>query len=69
MNLGSPNTVYDDLKAAEAALEAARQMAIGPERFEALKKAGQLRYDADKRRLKSEDTPSNKRASGSLPRS
>jgi hypothetical protein len=39
-----------DWKAAEEALAAARQMQ-GPERFGALKKAGQLRYDAHKKRL------------------
>jgi hypothetical protein len=60
MNLG--NTVDEDLQVAEAALKAARQMAAGPKRIEALKKAGQLRYDADKRRMKSESTLSSKRA-------
>jgi hypothetical protein len=34
-------------KAAEAALEAARQLPAGIERCEALKKAGKLRFDAD----------------------
>ena len=35
---------------AEAALAAAQQMPGGPERVAALKKAGQLRFDADERR-------------------
>jgi hypothetical protein len=39
-----------DWEAAQTALEAARQLPVGPERAEALKKAGQLRYDADKNR-------------------
>ena len=34
-------------KAAQAALEAARQLPAGVERCEALKKAGKLRFDAD----------------------
>ena len=34
-------------KTAQAALEAARQLPAGVERFEALKKAGKLRFDAD----------------------
>jgi hypothetical protein len=35
---------------AEAALAAAQQMPEGPERIAALKKAGQLRFEADERR-------------------
>ena len=35
---------------AQAALEAARQLPASVERSEALKKAGQLRYEADKKR-------------------
>jgi hypothetical protein len=44
------NTVEEDLEAAKAALEAARRLPAGEARFEALKKAGQLRYEADKKR-------------------
>ena len=35
---------------AEAALAAAQQMPQGPERIDALKKAGQLRFEADEHR-------------------
>jgi hypothetical protein len=45
-----PSNTDDDWEAAQAALEAARQLPVGAERFEALKKAGQLRYDADRKR-------------------
>ncbi len=48
----TPNTAYEDWKAAEAALEAARRLPAGAKRFEALKKAGQLRYDADQKRAR-----------------
>jgi hypothetical protein len=44
------NTADQDWEVAEAAFEAARQLPAGAERFEALKKAGQLRYEADKKR-------------------
>ena len=44
------NTTDDDWEVAQAALEAARQLPAGAERSEALKKAGQLRYEADKKR-------------------
>jgi len=47
---GKPPHEDDDWTAAEAAFAAAREIQ-GPERFEALKKAGQLRYDAHKKRL------------------
>jgi hypothetical protein len=39
-----------DWEAAQAALEAARLLPVGAERFEALKKAGRLRYEACKKR-------------------
>jgi hypothetical protein len=42
--------------AAQAALAAARKMPGGPERIEALRKAGQLRFEADKRRRQLERT-------------
>jgi hypothetical protein len=45
-----PSMADQNWEAAQAALEAARQLPVGPERAEALKKAGQLRYDADKNR-------------------
>jgi len=45
-----PSIADRDWEAAQAALEAARRLPVGPERAEALKKAGQLRYDADKNR-------------------
>jgi hypothetical protein len=44
------NTADEDWEMAQAALEAARQLPASAERFEALKKAGQLRYEADKKR-------------------
>ena len=44
------NTDDDEWEFAQAAFETARQLPVGAERFEALKKAGQLRYDADKKR-------------------
>jgi hypothetical protein len=47
-----PDTAEQDWKAAEAALEAARQLPPGVKRFEALKKAGQLRYNADRKRAR-----------------
>lgn len=40
----------EDWLAAEAALTDAQKMPCGAERTEALKRAGQLRYEADKRR-------------------
>jgi hypothetical protein len=45
-----PSMADQDWETAQAALEAARRLPVGPERAEALKKAGQLRYDADKNR-------------------
>jgi hypothetical protein len=37
-------------KAAQAALDVARQLPAGAERFEALKQAGKLRLEADRQR-------------------
>jgi|HubBroStandDraft_5_1064220.scaffolds.fasta_scaffold2599633_1 hypothetical protein len=54
-----PDTAEEDWKAAEAALEAARRLPAGGERVEALKKAGQLRYNADKKRTR--ETEPNRR--------
>ena len=45
-----PNDADLAWKAAQAALEAARQLPAGVERFEALKKAGKLRFNADIKR-------------------
>jgi hypothetical protein len=42
--------VEEEWQAAQAALRAARSLPGGTERFSALRKAGQLRYDADQRR-------------------
>ena len=47
-----PNTAEQVCKAAQAALEAARQLPVGAERVEALRRAGQLRYDADEMRTR-----------------
>jgi hypothetical protein len=44
----------EDWKAAEAALERARRLPGGPERIAALRRAGQLRFAADRRRRKRE---------------
>jgi hypothetical protein len=44
----------DDWKAAESALEAACRLPGGTERIEALKHAGRLRFDADRKRLAQE---------------
>jgi hypothetical protein len=46
--------MHDDYewKAAEEALEKARRLPNGPERIQALKEAGKLRFEADKRRHK-----------------
>jgi hypothetical protein len=44
------NTDEHEWEVAQAALEAARQLPASAERFEALKRAGQLRYEADKKR-------------------
>ena len=41
--------------AAQAALDAALQLPAGVERFEALKKAGKLRLDADRQRTTEAD--------------
>jgi hypothetical protein len=59
-----PRKTDDDWIAAQAALEAARQLPVGAERFEALKKAGQLRYDADRKRERHADRASKQDAPG-----
>ena len=43
-------SVEEEWRAAQAALNDAQKLPGGPERFEALKRAGQLRYEADQRR-------------------
>jgi hypothetical protein len=40
----------EELRAAEEALKAAQEMPVGPERISALKKAGQMRFDAFEKR-------------------
>src|ERR1700728_1572657 len=50
-----PNKSEQPWKAAQAALEAARQLPAGVERCEALKKAGKLRFDADINRAREID--------------
>jgi hypothetical protein len=42
-------------QAAQAAVHAAQKLPSGAERIEALRKAGQLRYEADKRRRQREE--------------
>lgn len=44
----------DDWRAAEAALAEARSLPGGPERIEALKNAGKLRFAADSKRRQEE---------------
>ena len=46
------NAADEDWEVAQATLEAARQLPAGVERIEALKKAGQLRYDADEKKAR-----------------
>jgi hypothetical protein len=50
MIISKPEPEDDGWGEAEAALTAAQQMPGGPERIAALKKAGQLRFEADERR-------------------
>jgi hypothetical protein len=50
MRSQKPMMTDQEWEAAQAALEAARQLPVGAERAEALKKAGKLRYDADQNR-------------------
>jgi hypothetical protein len=50
-----PDNDDDDWKAAEVELEAARRLPGGAERIEALRRAGRLRFDADRRRLAKEE--------------
>ena len=47
--------VEEEWRAAEAALATAQNMPVGPERIGALRRAGQLRYEADKRRRSIEE--------------
>lgn len=44
----------EDWRAAEEALEKARKLPGGPERIEALRHAGKLRFDADRKRYRKE---------------
>jgi hypothetical protein len=50
MKTGIPSEVQEQWQAADAALSAAQKLPGGPERIEALRKAGRLRFEADKRR-------------------
>jgi len=43
-------SVEEEWRAAQAALNDAQKLPGGPERFEALKRASRLRYEADQRR-------------------
>jgi len=47
--------VEEEWQAAGAALKEAQKLPAGPERFEALKRAGLLRYEVDRRRRFIED--------------
>jgi hypothetical protein len=49
---GRPTKADLAWKAAQAALEAARELPAGVERCEALKKAGKLRFEADLERTR-----------------
>jgi hypothetical protein len=51
-----PEQQEDEWVAAEAALKAAQDMPAGPERIAALRRAGQLRYDADRRKCVTKDS-------------
>jgi len=55
-------------RAAEAALAAAQQMPRGPARVAALKKAGQLRFQADKRRQRKEQEERDNSAPAIVPK-
>ena len=48
-------SIEKEWRAAEAALADAQKMPGGPPRIEALKRAGQLRYEADKRNRSMEE--------------
>lgn len=48
------NDYDDDRRAAEAALDKARRLPGGPERIEALRYAGRLRFAADRKQYKKE---------------
>jgi hypothetical protein len=64
MSAKKPGAANEDWEAAQAALEAALQMPVGAERCEALKKAGQLRYDADRKRTREADRTNKRDGSG-----
>jgi hypothetical protein len=50
MKIGVPTELEEQWRAAEAALSAAQKLPGGSERIEALRRAGQLRFEADKLR-------------------
>jgi hypothetical protein len=51
-----PEELDEELRAAEDALRAAQNMPGGPERIAALRKAGQMRFDAYNRRYPAAST-------------
>ena len=54
-------SVEEEWQAAQAALNYAQKLPGGPQRFEALKRAGQLRYEVDKRRRSIEEEMDRKK--------
>ena len=50
MPTNGPNSIEDDSEAAEQALAAAQRMPVGAERIDALRRAGQMRFDAFRRK-------------------
>ena len=46
-----PEELDEELRAAEDALRAAQNMPVGPERIAALRKAGQMRFDAYRKKI------------------
>jgi len=54
-------SVDEEWQVAQAALSDAQKLPSGPQRFEALKKAGQLRYEADNRRRSIEEEMDRKK--------
>ena len=55
MKATEEQSIEEEWRAAEAALADAQKMPGGPERVAALRRAGQLRYEADKRRRSIEE--------------
>jgi hypothetical protein len=57
----------EEWQAAEVALKTAQKMPCGQERIEALKRAGQLRYEAGQRRRSSEPETDHVRSAARRP--